>query len=222
MIDVWERDEFVLDPTRLTLYIGATGVDGDSFKKTYLMDRHGIQVNKTTRNSVLFMTNIGTTRSSVAHLIDALVDLANEFEQRLDDESPFERKARERSVESFTKNLPPLPDFSRFHERFRDGTDTPDGDLRDAYFLGTSEENCEYFRIDESEIDRIMQDRRELVASSFLTPYPPGFPVLVPGQVVSLEILSYVRALDTKELHGYRPELGIRVFTEPALETPKT
>ena len=54
------------------------------------MDRHGIQVNKTSRNTVLFMTNIGTTRSSVAHLIDALVDLANEFEQRMEDESDFE------------------------------------------------------------------------------------------------------------------------------------
>jgi len=30
------------------------------------MDKFGIQANKTSRNTVLFMTNIGTTRSSVA------------------------------------------------------------------------------------------------------------------------------------------------------------
>jgi arginine decarboxylase len=41
--------------------------------------------------------------------------------------------------------------------------------------------------------------------------------VLVPGQVLSREILDYLRALDTKEIHGYRPELGLRVFTESAL-----
>jgi arginine decarboxylase len=218
MLEAWEHDEFVLDPTRLTLHIGRTGVDGDTFKKQYLMDRHGIQVNKTTMNSVLFMTNIGTTRSSVAHLIDALVDLANEFEQRIEDESPPERAARERGLERLAGNLPPLPEFSRFHDRFRDGTATPEGDARTAYFLGTNEENCEYFRIDEPAIDEVMKSGRDLVASSFLTPYPPGFPVLVPGQVVSAEILAYLRALDTKEIHGYRADLGIRVFTETALK----
>ena len=217
MLDAWENDEFVLDPTRLTLYIGRTGVDGDTFKKKYLMDRHGIQVNKTTMNTLLFMTNIGTTRSSVAHLIDALVDLANEFEQKLEDESPTERAARERTLQRLAEKLPPLPDFSRFHDRFRDGTDTPEGDARTAYFLGATEDNCEYFRIDETVIDDAMNGGRDLVAASFLTPYPPGFPVLVPGQVVSREILEYLRALDTKEIHGYRADLGIRVFAEAAL-----
>ena len=217
MMEAWEDDEFVLDPTRLTLFIGLTGIDGDTFKKEYLMDRHGIQVNKTSRNTVLFMTNIGTTRSSVAHLIDALVDLASEFEQRIEDASPFEKAAREAAVLGLTEQLPPLPDFSRFHPRFRDGNVTPEGDVRTAYFLGTEEDNCEYFRISETTIDEAMSAGRELVAASYLTPYPPGFPILVPGQVVSEEILSYLRQLDTKEIHGYRHELGIRVFTESAL-----
>ncbi|MCC5021794.1 MAG: hypothetical protein J6386_02875 [Candidatus Synoicihabitans palmerolidicus] len=182
------------------------------------MERHGIQVNKTTRNSVLFMTNIGTTRSSVAHLIDALVDLATAFEETTEDESATEKRARERAVLNFTEKLPPLPDFSAFHVRFRRG-ETPEGDMRTAYFLGTEEDNCEYCRIDETEIDALMAAGRELVASSFLTPYPPGFPILVPGQVVSVEILSYLRQLDTKEIHGYRADLGIRVFTVGALES---
>lgn len=220
MMEAWEKDEFVLDPTRLTLFIGRTGVDGDTFKKQYLMDRHGIQVNKTSRNTVLFMTNIGTTRSSVAHLIDALVDLASEFEQRIEDESPSEKAAREQAVIGLTEKLPPLPDFSRFHARFRDGAATPEGDVRSAYFLGTDEANCEYFRISESKIDEVTKGGRELVAASFLTPYPPGFPILVPGQVLSPEILAYLRALDTKEIHGYRADLGIRVFTEGALARP--
>jgi arginine decarboxylase len=49
----WSQDEFVLDPTRLHLYVAATGIDGDTFKRRYLMDRYGIQVNKTSRNTVL-------------------------------------------------------------------------------------------------------------------------------------------------------------------------
>ena len=49
-------------------------------------------------------------------------------------------------------------------------------------------------------------------------PYPPGFPVLVPGQVVSPEILTFLTRLDIKEIHGYRPELGLCVFTERFLQ----
>jgi len=69
MMAVWDTDEFVLDPSRITLSIGRTGYDGDTFKREQLMDRHGVQINKTSRNTVLFMTNIGTTRSSVAFLV---------------------------------------------------------------------------------------------------------------------------------------------------------
>jgi arginine decarboxylase len=60
---------------------------------------------------------------------------------------------------------------------------------------------------------------RELVSTSFVIPYPPGFPILVPGQVISPEILDFMRNLDVKEIHGYRSELGLRVFTEEALSS---
>jgi arginine decarboxylase len=33
----------------------------------------------------------------------------------------------------------------------------------------------------------------------------------VPGQVFSREILTFIRDLDTPEIHGYRPDFGYRV-----------
>ena len=51
-----------------------------------------------------------------------------------------------------------------------------------------------------------------------VTPYPPGFPVLVPGQVVSRQILAFIRDLDTPDIHGYKPDFGYRVYTEKAIE----
>jgi arginine decarboxylase len=118
-------------------------------------------------------------------------------------------------------DLPPLPDFSRFHAAFARGADkgTTEGDLREAYFLAYDDSICEYLRIDDESIDREMGAGREVVASSFVIPYPPGFPILVPGQVISGEILTFMRALDVKEIHGYRPELGLRVFTAEFIET---
>ena len=60
-----------------------------------------------------------------------------------------------------------------------------------------------------------------VVSTTFVIPYPPGFPVLVPGQVISKDILDFMLALDVKEIHGYRPELGLSVFTEEALREVK-
>ena len=62
-----------------------------------------------------------------------------------------------------------------------------------------------------------MNAGRELVSATFVIPYPPGFPILVPGQVISSEIIEFLRNLDVKEIHGYRPDLGLRVFTEESL-----
>ena len=59
---------------------------------------------------------------------------------------------------------------------------------------------------------------KNVVSASFIIPYPPGFPILVPGQVVSQEILAFMLALDVSEIHGYRPDLGLRVFTPEALQ----
>ena len=218
--DAWEGDEFCLDATRVTLFVGETGMDGDTFKNKVLMDKYGIQINKTSRNSVLFMTNIGTTRSSVAYLIEVLVKVANEIELQLEDMSPAEKRIHENNVKSIVEDLPPLPDFSCFHDAFREDPDgnVAEGDSRTAFFLSYDADNCEYVSIESPELDAALKDGRDIVSSSFVIPYPPGFPILVPGQVVSLEIVEFLRKLDVKEIHGYRPELGLRIFTPAALE----
>jgi arginine decarboxylase len=215
----WETDDFVVDPTRLTLYVGATGIDGDTFKNQYLMDKYGIQINKTSRNTVLFMTNIGTTRSSVAFLIDVLNKIANDLSQEQEEYGRSERKLFENRVRSLTEDLPPLPDFSRFHDNFSPGKEghTAEGDLRKAYFLAYDEENCDYVKISDSNLEQDINDGLELVSASFVIPYPPGFPILVPGQVISADIIAFMKKLDVTEIHGYQPELGLQIFTEQAI-----
>ncbi|MDC1198841.1 aminotransferase class I/II-fold pyridoxal phosphate-dependent enzyme [bacterium] len=213
--DIWEcwaQDEFVLDATRVTLAVGGTGWDGDTFKTKILMDKYGIQINKTSRNTVLFMTNIGTTRSSVAYLIEVLVKIAQELDDLLDDASRMERLGFDKRVKALMEDLPPLPDFSRFHDAFRADSVTSEGDMRSAFFLSYDQENCDYIDIYADDLSG-----REMVSASFIIPYPPGFPILVPGQVISSEILAFMRALDVNEIHGYRPDLGLRIFTDDAL-----
>ncbi|WP_104072357.1 aminotransferase class I/II-fold pyridoxal phosphate-dependent enzyme [Albidovulum inexpectatum] len=212
----WREDEFVLDPTRITLLIGRTGWDGDTFKNKILMDRYGIQINKTSRNTVLFMTNIGTTRSSVAYLIEVLAEIARDLDTIHEEDSRMERRAWERRVQSLVHDVPPLPDFSAFHPAFRPEPNLPAGDLRSAFFLSYDETHCDYVDLGPDLLARL-EEGEEMVSAAFVIPYPPGFPILVPGQIISAEIVRFMMALDVTEIHGYRPDLGLRIFTPDVL-----
>ncbi|MGB0177000.1 MAG: ornithine decarboxylase, partial [Owenweeksia sp.] len=216
----WEQDEFVLDPTKITLHIGRTGVDGDTFKNKFLMDKFNIQINKTSRNTVLFMTNIGTTRGSVAYLINALLKISDELDEEFAALNNKEKEILQARIHSLTEQVPPLPDFSHFHESFQAVPGVPGGNLREAYFLSYNEENFDYVPL--RECLPVMNEGRTLVASSFVIPYPPGFPVLVPGQEVSRDIIQFLLALDVSEIHGFRADLGLRVFKQSVLDRKKT
>ncbi|MCB9839207.1 MAG: aminotransferase class I/II-fold pyridoxal phosphate-dependent enzyme [Phycisphaeraceae bacterium] len=217
MEDAWRQDELTLDPTRVTVMIANTGLDGDAFRHL-LMDEHDIQINKTSRNSALFMTNIGTTRGDIAYLVEVFARIARDIDSRLARESRAGRARHEQKVANLI-DAPALPDFSRFHPAFKPGgdTSTPEGDLRKAFFLAYDESAVEFLKLDGS-VAASIDAGREVVSAAFITPYPPGFPILVPGQVLSREILAYLHAVGVKEIHGYEPEFGLRIFTDDALE----
>jgi arginine decarboxylase len=117
-----------------------------------------------------------------------------------------------------TNPTAPLPNFSGFHPAFLSQSEppTPEGDVRKAFFLSYDHTRCEYLPADE--VTEKMDNGELVVSATFVTPYPPGFPVLVPGQVFSKEILSFMGSLDTPEIHGYQPALGYRVYTSKAME----
>ncbi len=215
VMEAFLTNELVLDPTRLTLYVANTGRSGDAFKVEELMNRFGIQVNKTATNTVLLMTNIGTTWSAIDNLLAALRDVARTLDEKRRESSPAEIELFDREVERLSHELPPLPDFSEFHAAFRPHPETPEGDIRKAFFLAYDSDNHEYVPLGEALAQ--LGAGRTLVSSKFVIPYPPGFPVLVPGQVISPAIVEFMQGLAIDEIHGYRPELGLAVFSEKAL-----
>lgn len=215
----WASDEFVLDPTRLTLLTANAGTDGASFRGDVLMNRYAIQVNKTSRNTVLFMTNIGTTRSAVAYLLKCLVRYSEGLDAEIENASEVELRLWQRSLKSLCAEGPSLPHFSGFHPAFQrfNSQLTQDGDIREAYFRGYEDDDCEYLDIvtmTDSDVEALAGDH---VSAVFVIPYPPGFPMLVPGQLVTPDIVHYLRKLDVKEIHGYRTEYGLRIFKTAGL-----
>jgi arginine decarboxylase len=52
-------------------------------------------------------------------------------------------------------------------------------------------------------------------------PYPPGFPIMVPGQVITADTITYMRKLDVKEIHGYHAAQGIKLIKASILAGKK-
>ena len=62
-----------------------------------------------------------------------------------------------------------------------------------------------------------MKSGPDLVSANFVIPYPPGFPIMVPGQVITQETIDFMRKLDVKEIHGYDATEGLKLVRTEAL-----
>jgi arginine/lysine/ornithine decarboxylase len=215
-------DEFFLDPTRITLLCGNAACDGTQFKALLASD-YDIQINKTSRNSVLVQININNTRSDAAHLIKALADMSRAIEKRLAEGGKEAQEAFAARVKALVTDVPDLPNFSRFHDAFRENPKhvSNEGNMRAAFYLAANPAACEYVKINGKEMDERLKNGPEMVSAKFVIPYPPGFPIMVPGQVVTQEVITFMRKLDVKEIHGYNASLGLECLRPEALAALK-
>jgi arginine decarboxylase len=214
-----QEDEFFLDPTRMTLVCGTAGLDGTSFKNL-LASKYNVQLNKTSRNSVLLQSNINNTRSDVAMLIKVLLEVSMEIESRLEEGGESERARFAARVKSLMEDVPNLPNFSRFHDSYREdpASITLEGDMRSAFFAAYEEDDCEYVPLMSKVIDERLVKGPELVSANFVIPYPPGFPIMVPGQVIEADTIEFMRKLDVKEIHGYNNARGLKLIKPSTIE----
>jgi len=166
-----KRDNIRLDPTKVTVDISSCGFTVEDLQRE-LFDRYNIQVEKSTFNTLTLLLTIGTTRSKVSRLYDALM-----------------RIAREGRAPRRLYRFPEVPGFTRLRCL-----------PRDAFYCGGELVPL----VDEK--DNIRRGLLDRVCADQIVPYPPGIPVLVPGQVVTREIVQYLvgllRSQKRVELHG--------------------
>ena len=221
-VDAFREDEFALDVTRLTLVCGWAGFDGTQFKNMLSAD-YDIQLNKTSRNSVLLQTNINNTRSDIAQLIKVLVVISEEIDKKLVNGGSAAKEEFAGRVKSLMTDVPNLPNFTSFYKNFREDPSsvTSEGDMRSAFFAAYREKQCEHLKLFSPEIDKRLKEGPELVSANFVIPYPPGFPIMVPGQVIDAETIGFMRKLDVKEIHGYAAGLGLKLLNPAFLKSVK-
>ncbi|WP_298770927.1 hypothetical protein [uncultured Shewanella sp.] len=207
----WGQSDFVVDPTKVTVDISRTGMDGTVFREL-LINKYDIQVNKTSRKTVLFIVNIGANESTIDYLINVLSEISNRL---IDSELAGQVNDMPQSEQVIS-----LPLHRDYHEAFvpYEGDHFSTVDMRRAYYAAFDEQQIEFVTLDTDMIKQVMNERR-LVSASFVTPYPPGFPVLVPGQLITYDILLYLQKIRIKEIHGYNPAVGLKVFTQDYLQS---
>jgi arginine decarboxylase len=166
-----KNDGIRLDPTKVTIDITGCGYTVEDLQKE-LFERYNIQVEKSTFNTLTLLLTIGTTRSKVSRLYDALMRIARQGR-------PPRRLVQTPEIPGFT-NLPYLP--------------------RDAYYCGG--ELLPVF----NERERVNRKLVSRVCADQIVPYPPGIPVLVPGQLITSKVLGYLGDLlhshKRMEMHG--------------------
>ncbi len=84
--------------------------------------------------------------------------------------------------------------------------------MRTAFYGAYDAAGCEYVPILGAECDRRLREGPEMVSANFVIPYPPGFPIMVPGQVITPETIEFMRKLDVKEIHGYEKARGLKLL----------
>jgi arginine decarboxylase len=166
-----KHDGIRLDPTKVTIDISGCGYTVDDLQKL-LFERYNIQVEKSTFNTLTLLLTVGTTRSKVSRLYDALMRIARE------------NRAPRRLVQT-----PEIPAFTKLRYL-----------PRDAYYCGG--ELVPVF----DDRERVNQALSKRICADQIVPYPPGIPVLVPGQLITSKIVGYLGNLlhshKRMEMHG--------------------
>ena len=121
--------------------------------------------------------------------------------ERSQNSEGFDEKARfDARVKSLVSDVPNLPNFTRFHDAFRDNPKRlNEGDMRTPSTWPTTRRTATHVKLNSKEIDDLAEEGPELVSAKFVIPYPPGFPIMVPGQVITKEIIEFMRKLNERD-----------------------
>jgi arginine decarboxylase len=189
----------MLDPIKATVLTPGLDVSGDFAEQgipaaivTKYLAEHGVIVEKTGLYSFFIMFTIGITKGRWNTLVTALQQFKSDYEAN----QPLWRG---------------LPEFVQAHPRYekiglRDLCDSIHGiykandigRLTTEMYLSNLEPAMKpadaFARMAHREIERVeIDDLEGRVTSVLLTPYPPGIPLLIPGERFNRQIVKYLQ-----------------------------
>jgi len=199
----------MLDPIKSTIITPGLDVNGRFAKTgipasilTKFLAEHGVVVEKTGLYSLFIMFTIGITKGRWNTMLTAL----QQFKDDYDRNQPLWRILPEFCAKHPMYERMGLRDLSQaIHEAYAKGdiarltTEMYLSELHPAMKPSDA-----YAKIAHRETERVPIDALEgRVTTSLLTPYPPGIPLLIPGEVFNRKIVQYLKF--TREFNAQFP-----------------
>jgi arginine/lysine/ornithine decarboxylase len=199
----------MLDPIKSTVITPGLDVNGRFAKSgipasilTKFLAEHGVVVEKTGLYSLFILFTIGITKGRWNTMLTAL----QQFKDDYDRNQPLWRLLPEFIAKHPMYERMGLRDLSQsIHEAYAKGdiarltTEMYLSDLHPAMKPSDA-----YAKIAHRETERVSIDALEgRITTSLLTPYPPGIPLLIPGEVFNRKIVQYLKF--TREFNAQFP-----------------
>ncbi|MHB9155462.1 MAG: aminotransferase class I/II-fold pyridoxal phosphate-dependent enzyme [Endomicrobiales bacterium] len=153
-----QREGYDLDPTKLTINVTRTGLSGYQIEDI-LAKEYNIQVDCADIFNLIAIMGIGSDRSDVQALVNALKDIEKKYHGH--------QKNWILQIPSLATEMVMMP--------------------RDVFLS--------------SKMKRVpLSKAAGHIAAQTLTPYPPGIPVLIPGERITREICEYLMDMSAKDI----------------------
>jgi arginine/lysine/ornithine decarboxylase len=195
----------MLDPIKVSVVTPGVADEGGLEEKgvpatlvTAYLHRRGIEVEKTTDFTILFLFSIGITKGKWGTLLNALLEFKRDYERNAPLVEVLPGLVKDAPGTYAGLGLRDLAD-----QMFRHLKET-----RQTHWLGqafsapprpTMTPNAAYQHLVRGEIEHVsLTDLSDRVLATSLVPYPPGIPMLMPGESTGPAdgpCLSYLRAL---------------------------
>ena len=189
----------MLDPIKATIVTPGLNLDGKFDKSgipaaivTKFLAEHGVVVEKTGLYSFFIMFTIGITKGRWNTLLTALQQFKDDYDRnqplwRIMPEFCAQHRRYERmGLRDLCQHVHAL--YARY-DIARLTTDMYLSELKPAMVPADA-----YACIARRQVERVPIDELEgRVATSLITPYPPGIPLLIPGEVFNRKIVDYLK-----------------------------
>ncbi len=189
----------MLDPIKATIVTPGLNLDGKFDKSgipasivTKFLAEHGVVVEKTGLYSFFIMFTIGITKGRWNTLLTALQQFKDDYDRNqplwriLPEFCARHRRYERMGLRDLCQHVHTL--YARY-DIARLTTDMYLSELKPAMIPADA-----YACIARRQVERVPIDALEgRVATSLITPYPPGIPLLIPGEVFNRKIVDYLK-----------------------------
>ena len=175
--ELTREEAYDFDRSKIIILTTKAGISGQDMWDI-LLEKYGIQIEMAAGNYAVALSSIMDTKEGFDRLADALIQIDDDIDNRLINNKRFD------ADETINRKTDKIINASIYHP---------------------NEKKLEIHQADEYDMEEIpLDEAKGKVSGAYINLYPPGIPLIVPGEIISERLISdlqMIKALDL-ELQG--------------------